>query len=187
MPGAAVAVTELSTPRLVLRAWRDGDRGPFADLNEDPEVMAHFPSLLPRDESDRLVDRFDAELRSRGWGIWAVERRDTGEFAGFVGLAPVTFEAWFAPAVEVGWRLARPHWGHGFATEGGRAALAHGLGALGLERVVSFTSLENLRSEAVMVRLGMTRLGQFDHPRVPEGHRLRRHVVYSATSAPRPA
>lgn len=152
-------------------------------MNANPEVMAHFPNMLSREESDRFVDRVDADLRHRGWGIWAVERRDTGGFAGFIGLAPVALDVWFTPAVEVGWRLDRPHWGQGFATEGGRAALAYAFDTLGLPCVVSFTALENVRSEAVMVRLGMARLGEFDHPRVPEGHRLRRHVVYSATAS----
>lgn len=173
---------ELETDRLRLRAWREGDKGPFAALNADPEVMAHFPSTLPKVESDALADRFQARLLEHGWGIWAADV--DGAFIGFVGLAPVTTEFPFGPAVEVGWRLARPCWGHGYATEGGRAALVHAFDEVGLERVVSFTSVENARSQAVMRRLGMTFAGEFDHPRLAPGHRLRRHVLY-AIDAPR--
>lgn len=170
----------LTTDRLVLRGWCADDRGPFAAMNADPEVMEHFPDVLAPDRSDALADWFQAQLEERGWGAWAAERRDTGEFIGFIGLNPVRFEADFTPAVEVGWRLARTQWGHGFATEGGRAALDFGLGTLGLDRVVSFTSLPNVRSQAVMRRIGMRLTGEFTHRGVPDGHPLRRHVLYES-------
>src|SRR5436190_18212 len=115
---------ELRTPRLLLRRWRDTDRPPFAALNADPLVMEHFPAPLRPEESDDLVDRIEAGFEERGWGLWAVEVPGTTAFAGFVGLNPATFDAPFTPAVEVGWRLAREHWGRGYATEGARAALA---------------------------------------------------------------
>lgn len=170
----------LSTDRLLLRAWRPEDRAPFAALNASSEVMAHFPSTMTREQSDELADRFQAGIEERGWGAWAVERKRDGVFLGYIGLVPVNFEADFAPAVEIGWRLDRPHWGHGYATEGAQAALDYAFSVLGLDRVVSFTACTNARSEQVMVRLGMTRVGEFDHPRLPHGHRLRRHVLYEA-------
>ena len=169
----------LTTERLALRDWRPADRAPFAALNADPEVMEHFPGTLTEDRSDELVDRFQAQIDQRGWGIWAAERRDTGAFIGFIGLNPVPFEASFTPAVEVGWRLARAHWGQGFATEGGRAAVDFGLGDLGLDRIVSFTSTSNLRSEAVMRRLDMHLVTTFTHPGLPKGHRLAPHLLYA--------
>jgi RimJ/RimL family protein N-acetyltransferase len=175
------------TERLLLRRWRDEDLAPFADLNADDQVMAHFPAPLSRAESDGLAARADAHLAEHGWGLWAVEVTtgpDTGRFAGFTGLAVPTFEASFTPGTEVGWRLARGAWGHGYASEAGRAALKIGFDELGLPEIVSFTSLENVRSLAVMARLGMTRdaAGDFDHPRVPVGHRLRRHALCRLTA-----
>jgi RimJ/RimL family protein N-acetyltransferase len=168
----------LTTPRLLLRGWRPEDREPFAALNASPEVMEHFPNTLTRERSAELVDHFQAGIDERGWGAWAVERKEDGAFIGFIGLVPVNFDADFTPATEVGWRLDKPYWGNGYATEGARASLEYAFGTLGLDRVVSFTALTNHRSEAVMVRIGMTRMGEFDHPRLPEGHRLRRHVIY---------
>lgn len=176
----------LRTERLVLRRWRDEDRDPFAALNADPVVMEHYPATLSRAESDAFVDRVEAHLDEAGWGLWAVEVAESGDFAGYVGLWPASFEAHFTPAVEVGWRLARAHWGRGYATEAARAAVADGFARVGLEEIVSFTAVVNERSQAVMRRLGMTRdPGEdFDHPGLPEGHRLRRHVLYRL---PRPA
>jgi RimJ/RimL family protein N-acetyltransferase len=176
---------ELSTPRLLLRRWRAGDREPFAALNADPEVMEHFPALLSREQSDRLVERIEAEFERRGHGLWALETRASGEFVGFTGLAAVPFEADFTPAVEVGWRLARPAWGHGYATEAGRAALAFGFDRLGLDEIVSFAVPGNARSRAVMERIGMERdpAGDFDHPSLPAGSPLSRHVLYRARAA----
>ena len=113
----------ITTDRLVLRRWRDEDREPFAALNADPDVMRYFPRPLARQESDGLVERIEARFEALGIGLWAVERREDGRFLGFTGLAPATFEAPFTPAIEVGWRYARSAWGHGYATEAGRAAL----------------------------------------------------------------
>ena len=170
----------LRTARLVLREWRDDDLAPFAALNADPAVMEHFPASLTRAESDALAARIRAHLAERGFGLWAVELPGVAPFAGYVGLAVPTFEAHFTPCVEVGWRLAREHWGRGYATEGARAALAEGFGRHGLEEIVSITVPANRRSRAVMERLGMTHdpADDFDHPRVPEGSPLRRHVLY---------
>ena len=172
--------TGLRTERLLLRRWRDGDLAPFAQLNADPEVMEHFPAPLTPAESDAMVARIEATFDDRGFGLWAVEVAKTGTFAGFVGLWWAAFDAHFTPAVEVGWRLARSHWGHGYATEAARAATADGFGRLGLAEIVSFTAVVNPPSRRVMERLGMTHDpgDDFDHPALPPGHRLRRHVLY---------
>lgn len=140
--------------------------------------MEHFPSTMSKEQSDALAERFQEGIEARGWGAWAVERKEDGAFIGFIALQPVNFEAEFTPAVEIGWRLDRPFWGSGYATEGALATLAFGFESLGLDRIVAFTACTNFRSEAVMVRIGMTRVGEFDHPRIPEGDRLRRHVLY---------
>jgi RimJ/RimL family protein N-acetyltransferase len=173
-------VPEVLTPRLLLRGWRSGDLGPFARLNADPRVTEHFASALERHESDALVTRIGACWAERGYGLWAVEVRASARFVGYVGLWPAEFAAPFTPAVEVGWRLAPEAWGHGYATEGGRAALQHGFGVLGLAEVVSFTAVANARSRRVMERLGMRRdpAGDFEHPHVDPGHPARAHVLY---------
>jgi len=175
---------ELVTERLILRRWREDDREPFAALNADPEVMEHFPAPLSRTESDRMVGWIEEKFDVNGYGLWAVEVKETGDFIGFVGLNPVPFEAHFTPALEVGWRLARNGWGHGYATEGGRAALQFAFENVGVDEIVSFTSTTNVRSQAVMRRLGMTHDpgDDFDHPELPEGDRLRRHVLYRISS-----
>jgi RimJ/RimL family protein N-acetyltransferase len=176
--------SSLRTGRL-LRRWRPADLPAFAELNADAEVMEHFPTTLTAQESDAFAARIGAQVDERGWGLWAVEITDTepagrGGFAGFTGLSVPSWQAHFTPAVEIGWRLARWAWGHGFASEAARAALAFGFDTLGLPEIVSFTSVANWRSRAVMDRIGMTRDpdGDFDHPAVPQGHILRRHVLY---------
>ena len=175
-----MAVPSLPTDRLLLRGWRDADREPFAALNADPEVMAHFPSTLSRGTSDMLIDGAVEGWAANGFGLWALERRADGRFLGFTGLARPSFEAHFMPAVEVGWRLARDAWGHGYATEAARAALEFGFETVGLDEIVSFTVPDNVRSRAVMERLGMRHdpADDFDHPKLPQGHPLRRHVLY---------
>jgi RimJ/RimL family protein N-acetyltransferase len=171
---------QLNTDRLILRGWRKSDRPPFAAMNADPEVMRFFRAPLDGAASDAFADRIESAFEQDGYGLWAVEVRATGSFIGFIGLARQTFEAHFTPAVEVGWRLRRESWGHGYATEGARAALAHGFGAAGLDEIVSMTTRTNERSQAVMRRLGLTRdpAGDFEHPLLPEGHPLRPHVLY---------
>ncbi len=168
------------TERLVLRQWREADREPFARLNADPEVMRYFPAPLDREQSDAMVSRIHDLIEAQGWGLWAVERRDTGAMVGFTGLAVPRHPLPFQPCVEVGWRLARSAWGHGFATEAAREALRVGFDELGLAEVVSFTTVTNTRSRAVMERLGMVRdpAEDFDHPALAEGEPLRRHVLY---------
>jgi RimJ/RimL family protein N-acetyltransferase len=173
-------MVELRTPRLVLRQWREADRQPFAALNADPEVTRYFPSPLTSGQSDALAERERRMLAERGWGLWAVEVIERAPFIGFVGLAEPRFQVRFTPAVEVGWRLARDHWGKGYATEGARAALAFGFDDLGLDEIVSFTTVGNVRSQRVMERIGMTHdpADDFDHPLLALGHPLRRQVLY---------
>lgn len=168
------------TPRLILRRWRDSDRDAFARLNADPEVMAHFPDLLDRPASDALADRIEAHFAEHGFGPWAVEVQDGEPFIGFVGLARVGFDGHFTPAVEILWRLARSSWGHGYATEAAREACRIAFDDLGLPELVSFTVPVNQRSRAVMEHISMTHdeRDDFDHPKLPEGHPLRRHVLY---------
>ena len=152
----------------------------FAGLNADPIVMEHFPAALSRVESDALVDRIEAGFEQRGWGLWAVEVPGSAAFIGFVGLNPATFDAPFTPAVEIGWRLARDHWGKGYATEGAAAALEIGFDTLGLDEIVSFTPHTNTRSRRVMERLHMHHddADDFENPNVPEGEPTRAHVLY---------
>jgi RimJ/RimL family protein N-acetyltransferase len=171
---------ELRTDRLILRRWGFADRAPFAEMNADPRVMEHFPTPLSRQESDALATRIEAHFDEHDFGMWAVEIAGIEPFAGFIGLAIPRFEAHFTPCIEVGWRLAPEYWGQGLATEGAHAALAFGFEMLGLEEIVSFTVPGNLRSRRVMEKLGMTYQpsNDFDHPLLPEGHPLRRHVLY---------
>src|SRR5437773_11470803 len=146
----------MRTGRLVMRRWRDADREPFAALNADPEVMEHLLTRLSRADSDAFVDRIVAALDRDGYGLWALEVAETGEFIGYTGLQRATFEAPFTPDMEVGWRLARSAWGHGYATAAARAAVHHAFTVLDLPEVVSFTVPANVRSRAVMRRIGMT-------------------------------
>lgn len=176
---------DIRTERLLLRRWRQDDRPLFAAINADPRVMELFPKLLSREESDATVDRIEAHFAHHGFGVWAVEVPGVTPFAGFVGLAHPRFEASFTPCVEIGWRLAAEHWGRGYATEGAKAALAFGFEELKLAEILSFTVEGNVRSRRVMEKIGMTHspADDFDHPLLPEGHKLRRHMLYRATSA----
>lgn len=180
MPPVTTLPSELRTERLRLRRWGPGDREPLARLNADPVVMEHLPGVLSRRQSDELVDRLEEHFDRHGFGPWCVEVADESAVFGFVGLSVPSFEAPFTPCVEVSWRLAREHWGRGYATEAARAALAFGFEHLGLGEILSFTVPANLRSRRLMERLGMIRnpADDFDHPRLPPGHPLRAHVLY---------
>lgn len=171
---------ELRTERLWLRGFRASDHAPFAELNRDPKVTEFLSRALSAEQSRELIDKIDAHFSRHGFGLWAVEVPGVVHFAGFVGLNVPHFETPFTPCVEVGWRLAPAHWGRGYATEGARRALAFAFEDFGLDEVVSFTVPANLRSRRVMEKLGMTRRPEddFDHPGLPEGHPLRRHVLY---------
>ncbi len=175
----------LTTERLVLRRWLDCDRQPFQRLNADPQVMEFMPGLLAPEESDELIDRSEQHFERHGFGPFAVELIENRIFLGFIGLSMPAFDAPFMPAVEIGWRLAAEYWGRGLATEGARAVLRLGFEEIGLGSIVSFTVHQNLRSRRVMEKLGMTHNASddFDHPRLHEGHALRRHVLYRLEGA----
>lgn len=169
---------EFETERLRLRQWRAADREPFATLNADPAVMEYFPAVLDRAASDALATRAETAISENGWGFWAVESQSSSEFIGFVGLAAPA-DLPFSPCVEIGWRIAREHWGVGLATEAARGALRVGFESLALPEIVSFTAVRNRRSRAVMEKLGMREAGEtFEHPDVPEGNVLREHCLY---------
>ena len=169
---------ELETERLRLRQWIESDRAPFARLNADPRVMEFYPNVLDRTASDAMSDRLQALIAERGWGLWAVAKADR-QFIGFVGLHVPKADLPCSPCVEIGWRLAFPYWGKGYATEAARAALEVGFDRLNLPEIVSFTATTNRRSRAVMERLGMNRDPEtFEHPSLLVGHPLREHYLY---------
>lgn len=168
----------IRTDRLLMRRWRDSDREPFADLNGDPQTLLFFPSTLDRASSDALVDRIEERFAAQGFGLWALEVTQTGQFIGFTGLNPMPPGVPGAGGMEVGWRLARPAWHHGYATEAARAALSVAFDEVGLGEIWSMTAVLNQPSQAVMRRLGMTEAARFEHPNVIAGHRLRPHVAY---------
>ena len=172
-------MSRLESDRLRLRQWQAADLPAFAEMGADPVVMEHFPARLDRERSDALALRFKTMIDERGWGVWALERKAGGEFIGFVGLNIPSDELPFSPCVEIAWRLAQGYWHQGYASEAARVALRFGFVELDLEEIVAFTSLGNLRSQAVMARLGMRRSPEnFQHPALPEGHPLREHCLY---------
>jgi RimJ/RimL family protein N-acetyltransferase len=176
----------IETPRLLLRRWRAEDLEPFALLNADPRVMEYFPTSLSEAETQAMMKTLEEKFEREGFSFWAAELKGdprapgAGELIGFVGLNIPGYPVPFAPCVEIGWRLAYEHWGRGYAQEGARASLDYGFKTLGLSEIVSFTAVANARSRHVMERIGMVRdvNGDFDHPRLAEGHPLRRHVLY---------
>jgi 3-dehydroquinate dehydratase/shikimate dehydrogenase len=173
----------IRTERLILRPWQEDDLEPFAQLNADPRVREYFPGVLSRQESNAFVKLMSDHIQRYGWGLWAASLIQTGEFIGFIGLQNVDFQAPFnklSPAVEIGWRLAFNHWGKGYATEGAIAALQYGFEALGVKEIVSFTAVPNMRSRHVMEKIGMQHdpKDDFNHPKLPEEHKLCKHVLY---------
>ena len=179
----------IETERLLLRRWRDGDREPFASICADPRVMKFFPSTQTREQSGAQIDRQNSHMDRHGFCFWALENRASGEFLGFTGLLNVGFAAPFAPAVEIGWRLAHRFWDAGYAGEAARASVAWGFNTLRLDEIVSFAFVDNWRSRRVMERIGMRHDpgGEFDMPTLPEGHPLRRHAFYRIRAADRTA
>jgi RimJ/RimL family protein N-acetyltransferase len=170
----------ISTERLILREWRDDDLAPFAAMNACPRVREYFCETLTREESDAQVETIRAEFAEKGYGLFALELKATGEFIGFTGLHHLEIDVHFTPAVEVGWRLAEEHWGKGYAPEAARAALDFGFNTVGLEEIVAMTVPANKNSRRVMEKLGMTYDPEddFNYPTIPRGHPLRRHVLY---------
>jgi RimJ/RimL family protein N-acetyltransferase len=164
--------------RVILRQWKESDVEPYAAMNADAEVMRFFPKLLTREESALSMARQRARIEERGWGWWAVEV--DGVFAGFTGLAEPKFTSHFTPCVEIGWRLRKEFWGQGIAFDAAQQAVKYAFSELRLSELVSFTAAVNLRSRKLMERLGFSHeaVDDFDHPEIPEGHWLRRHVLY---------
>jgi RimJ/RimL family protein N-acetyltransferase len=178
--GTMEPILELESARLLLRQWRDEDLADFAAMCADPQVMRYFPATLSRLESASLIGRIRGHFAEHGYGLWALQRKDSGQFIGFTGLNVVGFDAPFTPATEIGWRLAREHWGLGYASEAAWTALRCGFDRLPLKEVVAFTTHTNLPSEKVMQAIGMHHdpADDFDHPRLEADHPLRRHVLY---------
>lgn len=168
----------LTTPRLILRPWCEADHEPFVKMSADPAVMRHFPDTLNREEAFAVIDRIQRMFDELGFGFWAVEAPGVTSFAGFVGLASPKFETHFTPCIEIGWRLAKEHWGKGYATEAAQAALQFGFERF--DEIVAFTVPENRASRRVMTKLGMIHREEenFQHPSLPDGHPLKLHVLY---------
>lgn len=173
-----VRYDSLRTSRLLMRRWQDSDREPFAALNADQHTMRFFPRTLDRAASDAMIDRIEQRFESQGFGLWALEIVRTGQFIGFTGLNPMPDDVPGAGGMEVGWRLARPAWHHGYATEAARAALEVAFGGLEMAEIYSMTAVLNEPSQAVMRRLGLTEFARWSHPQIPEGSPLRPHVTY---------
>lgn len=168
----------IETERLVLRDWQKEDLTIFVRMNQDPRVMEYFLKPLTEEESRNFYERIQREIEEYGYGLFAVEVKISGEFIGYIGLHHTTFEADFCPCIEIGWRLCAEAWGKGYATEGAMACLDYAFGSLQVPELYSFTSLPNRRSERVMQKIGMQKIKEFDHPLVPSGHELLRHLLY---------
>ncbi len=170
--------TYIETDRLILRSWKPEDLSPFAALNADPLTMKYFPATLTQEQTEEFYNRIQAEFKQKGWGLYAVELKDTGEFIGYVGLHEISFDSEFTPGVEIGWRLASGHHNHGYATEAAKAVFQLARQS-GIHHLYSFTATVNKPSERVMQKTGMTKIGEFKHPKLPETSPLLMHVLYS--------
>lgn len=164
--------------RLIFRDWKEEDLSAFRKLNADLDVMEYFLKPLSAEESDGFVFRIQAEIREEGYGLYAVEVKDTGDFIGFIGFHKANLNLGFDPFIEIGWRLKKEAWGYGYASEGAARCLAYGFETLGFTDVYSFTSIVNTRSERVMQKIEMHKMLDFDHPRIDGAHLLRPHVLY---------
>jgi ribosomal-protein-alanine N-acetyltransferase len=171
----------IETPRLILRQWKTSDHAPFIKLNRDKDVMEFFPSVKTKEETLAQIERLSQDITRQGYGFFAVERKDSHEFIGFTGLTHPGFESYFTPCLEIGWRLSKANWGFGFATEAAIACLAFGFDTLGLDDIYSFTSIHNKKSENVMIKIGMAKDGEFEHPLMKDGHFLKKHVLYKCS------
>lgn len=171
-------VKYIETPRLILREWQTSDIPVFTLINSDNRVMEYFLSKLTAEESLAFYHRIQNEFRTYGFGLYAVEEKETDSFIGYTGLHHFDFNTDFAPGIEIGWRLRTEAWGKGYATEAATACLRYAREELGIKDIYSFTSLPNKRSERVMQKIGMERIKEFDHPLVPPAHPLLRHILY---------
>ena len=169
---------EIETQRLLLRHWREPDLDAFISMNADSDVMRYFPATLSAEETKLFYDNIEREFSEYGYGLYAAEEKDSGSFMGFIGFHWARFDMDFCPCIEIGWRLDKRFWGKGYATEGAKTCLEHGFNRLGFDKIVSFTAVENISSQRVMQKIGMKFERYFDHPRVPDGHPLKKHVFY---------
>ena len=174
---------EVRTERLLMRRWRAADREPFATLNADPQTMVYFPATMDPAASDAFADQIQARFDEQGFGLWALEVIDTGQFIGYTGLNPMPPDVPGADGMEIGWRLDRHAWHRGYATEAARAALRVAFDGVGLTEIWSMTAVLNEPSQAVMRRIGLIEAARFDHPRIRAGHPLKPHVTYHLASA----
>lgn len=168
----------ISTERLCLRKWQYPDYEPFISLNADPDVMKYFPKILNREESLAMIERIRISFETNNYGLYAVEHKISKEFLGFTGFSKPSFKISFTPCIEIGWRFKKDVWGNGYATEAASACLNYGFGELGFNQVFSFTTIGNLKSESVMKRIGMNKIGEFNHPSLDASSALRPHVLY---------
>ena len=168
----------IETPRLILRKWIATDYSPFIAMNQDMKVMEFFPTISTPDETIAQINRQNKLIEEKGFGFFAMERKDNQQFIGFTGLSIPRFESWFMPCVEIGWRLSEANWGQGFATEAAESCLDFAFNTKEINAVYSFTSVHNERSERMMIKLGMTKMGYFEHPLIEDGIWLKKHVLY---------
>ncbi len=168
----------IETERLYLRQWQPSDTETYVAMNADKEVMEFFPSTLTAEESITHINRMTNHIAEHGYGLFAMERKDNNAFIGFTGLWHPKFEAFFTPCSEIGWRIKKENWNQGFATEAAKACLSFGFEQLKLKEIFSFTSIHNKRSEQVMKKTGMQKIGEFDHPSLSNGHYLQKHILY---------
>ena len=171
-------IETIETLRVILRDWRYCDFQPFAEMNADLEVMRYFPNTLTKEASDNFANKIITEMNEKAFGLFAVELKSTGAFIGYVGLHEIAFDAGFKGEIEIGWRLAKDYWNKGYATEAAQAVVAYAK-SIGIKKLYSFTAIVNKPSERVMQKIGMSKVSEFDHPNLAEGHWLRRHVLYT--------
>lgn len=174
-------MSQLETPRLILREWTESDIEPFAKINSDPEVMKFLPQKLTTEESQLFIQKIKDHFKEYGFGVFACELRKQKKFIGYVGLSVPTFITDFTPCVEIGWRLAKEYWNQGYATEAATATLEYAFAKLDLHDVFSFTVPDNKASQKVMQKIGMTYIKNFQHPRLSDDSWLKEHVLYKIT------
>lgn len=173
----------ITTARLGLRPWHKSDFEPYADMNQDAEVMKYFPSLFDLEQTRQSMQRQIDQQQASGFCFWATDRLDTQALIGFIGISRPRFKTSFSPCIEIGWRLMKEHWGQGLATEGAMACVSYARDELQIPELFSFTPLSNKPSERVMQKIGMQLLGTFRHPKIPLEHPLNEHLLYHISLA----
>lgn len=172
----------IKTKRLILRDWKESDIPKFIKMNADKDVRRYFPNIATPEESREFVLSAQSDIDARGFGLFAVERRDTNEFIGFTGIqvweeeGPLKLH--FLPTIEIGWRFAKPHWNQGFATEAALGVVKFVERNTDIKEIYAYTSSINYPSINIMLKLGMQKVQSFEHPLIMEGHSLKTQVVY---------